>query len=340
MPGAPDAGETPDGRVPIPGEHTFVRFDVPPIALAPGLETADQCFAYSLGNDEPLYVNRVSMTGTPGIHHSNWFFVSPGTYPGEDGLFRCSDRHFDTIRSATAGGVLFAQSTQNVNETQQFRPNTALAIPPGSVIVADLHLLNASPAEVTVDISLELEAIPESELVTRLIGFSFDYIPLVIPPHARSEFTATCDLALPHQRTLHRPLDFRIHHVLPHYHALGYMLRLEVVGGPRDGEAIWETRSLIGEPLGGAVDPPFDLTGATGIRLTCGFDNPTDETVGWGIGTQEMCIAFGFSDSPLMWAGSTSLMDNVVVGEVDGVIQNQTNDCFVLNAVPEGSPAP
>jgi len=317
------------------GPTTTVIGEVPAIPLASGQEISNLCFSWTVGNAEPLYVNRVRMTATSaGIHHSNWYFVPADTYPGEDGLWPCRDRGFNTVGAATAGGVLFGQSTQNVDEVQQFRPGAALTLPPNSVVVADLHLINTTPDDTDVGIGLEMTAIDEADLTTPLTGFSFDYYPLAIPPRSRAEFSTTCEMALSHRRALMRPLDFSVHYVLPHYHALGTFLRLEVVGGPNDGQVIWETRNPIGEPLGGPVEPPLSLEGAEAVRLTCGYDNPTDREVGWGIGDQEMCVAFGFSDSERLWAGSTMRLTGSVVGERDGVILNEADTCLVINAAP------
>ena len=313
--------------------------DLPAIPLANGEEKTDTCFSWSLGNEDWIYVNTIRMEGTPGIHHSNWFYVQEDTYPGPDGIWSCDERGFDTVKSALEGGVLFAQSTQAREEVQQFEEGAVLALPPNAVVVADLHLLNAYGRDLETEIQIELHTIVESAVEKRLIGFSIDYMPLEIAARSRSEFMVECDLSLPHMRALRRPLDFDIHHVLPHYHELGDLLRLEVVGGPNDGEVIWETTSAIGEPLGGRLDPPYDMTGATGLRLTCGFDNPRDEQVGWGVGDQEMCVAFGFTDSERMWGASTALMENVVVGESDGVVYNEASNCNVISAVPEAEAA-
>ena len=67
-------------------------------------------------------------------------------------------------------------------------------------------------------------------------------------------------------------------------HALGYHFFVERLGGPRDGESrVRLARASIGEARGRAYDPPLDLTGATGLRFGCDFDNPRDETVQLGL---------------------------------------------------------
>jgi len=54
-----------------------------------------------------------------------------------------------------------------------------------------------------------------------------------------------------------------------------------------------------GQPDGKTFDPPIDVAaaGASGLSLTCAFDNPRDVAVCWGIGDQEMCVMLGFKKS-------------------------------------------
>jgi hypothetical protein len=321
----------------VGGETIFL--DLPPIPLENGHEITDLCFSWTLENEEPLYVNTVRMRGTRGIHHSNWFYVTEDTFRGPDGEWPCHERGFDTALAALSGGVLFAQSTQALDETQAFDRGVVMRIPPRSRVVVDLHLINTYGEDLLTDIELTIEAIPASRAHTFLTGFALTYNPLTIQPQTRSEFTMECDFSTAHWAALGRALDFRVHYVLPHYHALGDMLRLEVVGGPRDGELLWEVTSAIGDVLGGIPDATLaTLDGATGLRMTCGFENPRDEVVRAGVGDQEMCITFGFTDSERMWSGVVTGADQSELVDVtaDGthVYEGQ---CTVIQGIPLGS---
>jgi hypothetical protein len=113
--------------------------------------------------------------------------------------------------------------------------------------------------------------------------------------------------------------------VLPHYHYLGNHFRVSVIGGPRDGEVIHGLDTFNAEANGKALDPPLDLTGARGLRFTCGYGNPRDESVGWGIGDQEMCVMLGFADSAVLM--DASMVDgNQVLGVEEGIVKN-TGPC-------------
>ena len=80
--------------------------------------------------------------------------------------------------------------------------------------------------------------------------------------------------------------------------------QLEIAGGPRDGEVL-ARHDGYGENFGQAIDPPIDLgqIGARGVRFTCGFTNPRNATVRWGIGDQEMCVIALQARTNLSWTG-------------------------------------
>lgn len=304
--------------------------DVGPFDLAPGEETSTVCFSHSLGNTETMYVSRVSMEADYGFHHSNWLFVPDHVFSGPDGVWECGDRDFDTALGAAMGGVLFAQSTQATTEVQEFQPGAVIPIPPGSKLVANIHLLNASTEPLAAETQLEIATVDESEVEVRLAPIYLQYTPLTIPPQQRSRFTTECDLAEVHERELGRPVDLQIHYILPHYHGLGDGIRLALTGGDREGDVIFENDSPIGEPLGRRLEQPFDTTGATGLRFSCDFTNPTDEEVGWGIGDQEMCIVFGFAETELMWGGGVmSPGTHQFLGATDGVAE-YGGDCTMF----------
>lgn len=297
-----------------------ISTQIGPLDLGVGEERSNTCFFWSLHNEEPLWVNAVHLRSSPGIHHSNWFHVLPTTFPGEDGIHPCRARGFDTLKAGVEGGVLFAQSTQSERDDQVFSPGTALRIPADSVIVAEIHLLNITPDDLEIEAEMDIVTIPEAEVHTRLHGLAFDYLDLEIPPRMESEFAMDCDFT----NGTGDPIDFDIFYVLPHYHELGVGMRLELIGGERDGEILWESRSRVGEPLGESFDPPLGLGGASGLRVTCIYDNPRSEEVGYGIGDQEMCLMLAFTDSQFTWGGGVlSFSDNAEVSRSDGVSYNE-----------------
>jgi hypothetical protein len=311
---------------PIAG--TMHAYDFGELTLEGGGEYNGVCQSWILNNSEELWVNAVEFSSQGFYHHSNWFFIPEGTHDYKDGnWYDCYNEGFEEITTALKGGVLFAQSTQVNREVQRFGEGVALRIPPYARIIAATHLLNYTPDEVTTSLTLRLYTLATDKVKVKLTPFRLSYFPLDIPPKATSEFAASCDIDAAFQNAGKKPLDMKLHYVLPHYHTLGHNFRIGINGGERDGETLYELGTFTADPFGKVFDPPIDLAGAKGLDFSCTFLNPRDEAVGWGIGDQEMCLMLGFAESTI--AFDASVQENEVVGpDADGVVQN-TGSCGV-----------
>ncbi|MEM9191990.1 MAG: hypothetical protein AAGF12_22645 [Myxococcota bacterium] len=292
--------------------HTFEA-----VEIAAGEEISWVCQSWTLDNEEPIYVNAVRAANGGSWHHSNWFFVPTNTYEGPDGTWPCDDREFTEVGAGSAGGVLFAQSTQAPSDVQQFPEGVAIELPPRAQIVGNVHLLNFSGETMNSAMTFELDVIPQSEVVTELSLVSFSNRGLEIPPRQRSRFSTECDFSASYELP-----TFRFFYALPHHHELGNYFSLEAIG-PDGAQNIIEMNTSVGEAWGRTFDPPIEVTDATALRMTCGYDNPRDEVVRYGIGDQEMCVFLAFTDLDVQLAGFGG--GNEVLGEEDGISMNQSN---------------
>ena len=295
-----DAAPDPTATITLP----FGPYDLPG-----STEVTTDCVQLSLHNDAPIFVNTVELTTGPGFHHSNWFFVPERTFPGDDGTYPCTDRAFSEPVAAIQGGVLFAQSTQDVHEVQQFPAGHVVKVPAHSKVVAQIHLLNAGDDAVHLAPTIALTPIAEAEVTTVLAGISFEDQALGLPPHAASRFSVECDLDPKHEAIFGTPPNFRIFYALAHYHQLGTGLDLEALKPDGSSVMVYTTRGRVGDALGGPIAPAFDMTGYTKLRMSCDYANTRDTTVGWGNGDQEMCVFLAFSDSPYNWGGGVTSGD-------------------------------
>lgn len=266
------------------------------------------CVSWTIDTPTDVWVNSVALENGGGYHHSNWYFV-PKEHPQwdmPDGVWDCP--MFNDLVAAVSGGVLFAQSTQSTLEEPRFPEGVALRMPSGSRIVANTHLLNASSEEVTTFLRLTVETIPAEEVSVQLTPFRLSYNDLQIAAQKRTEHRATCDIATAHQQTIGAPFEMDIYYALPHYHDQGDLFRLQLAGGPREGETVFEVSADLGEPWGQTFDPPIALgpDGETGLTFSCGFDNPGTQEVGWGIGDQEMCVMLGFAETKMAFEGAVN----------------------------------
>lgn len=318
---APEPEPEPTVAPAPPASRATVTHEFPAITLAPGEEIASDCVAWTLHNEESLYVNEVTLVNGGGYHHSNWFVVPEHVYEGPDGRFDCGERGFDENLASVVGAVIFAQSTQSFEETQGFAPGVVVKIPPRHKVVSSIHLLNVRTRELDTFLRMSLGLIHPREVETILSGFRLNYGALDIPPQSLSTFESECDLAQIYEDIIQQPFELKLHWVLPHYHYLGNSFSVEVFGGPNDGQVIHSIGEFNAEPNGVALDPPIDLTGARGLRFSCGYRNPRDESVGFGIGDQEMCVMLGLAESKMVMSGDAG-SGNQVDGVVDGVVRN------------------
>lgn len=296
---APEAGAPDTGRLPYSPDHTF-----PPIHVDVGGESLNLCQSWTLNNTEDLWVNSLTMDAGPGWHHSNWVVVSDQYYQGPDGTWPCDDRSFNEAVAGAQGGVFFAQSTQATHEVQQFPAGTAYRIPRRARVIGSVHLINVTAAALDSSIRFQIGAIPMDQVQTRLHPLAIDNRSIDIAPRGRAAITTTCDMATGYRNLTMRGIDFGVYYALPHYHGMGRNMRIEAVGGPRDGMLIYQTSASVGDPLGGMVMGPFDLTGATGVRVTCTYQNSSDRQIRWGVhSTDEMCTLLMYTSSPSTFGG-------------------------------------
>jgi hypothetical protein len=309
-----------------PGVHARAIHKFPAYELDAGEEIIP-CVQWTLDNEEPIYVNSVTLANNGGFHHSNWF-VTPEEYAsGEDGYFNCDDRGFHELTAALNGTVLFAQSTQAQKEVQKFPEGAAIKIPPNSKIIAGVHFLNIAAHTRKAKARMTLGLTHPREVDTVLTPFRLTYFPLDIPPESEARFTGECNFADPYEAQSGEDYAPNLYYVLPHYHGLGNYFGLELFGGERDGEQVFELEGFNAEANGQTFDPPLNLADSKGFRFTCGYDNPRDESVGWGVGSQEMCVMLGFTDADLMVDAPVE-GQNQVIREEEGIVYN-TGQCNV-----------
>lgn len=289
-----------------------------------GEEVLGLCQSWTLNNAEEIWVNAVELTQDASSHHSNWTYVPDDKFTGEDGVWPCKDRGYNQLEAALYGGVVYAQSTQTEHEVQKFPNGAAVRIPPYSRIIGDVHLLNTTAADITGNATLTLYALPADEVKVKLTPFHLTYNGLNIPPQADSRFTGRCELD---KHFGGKGFRMEIYYILPHYHALGKSFFLDLIGGEKDQERIFEIGAYDGESHGKNYDPPYAITDATGLAFGCDFNNPTSEYIKWGFGDQEMCEVLGFADSDYAFESS---IDEAVPDGADGSTQLFTGKCNTL----------
>jgi hypothetical protein len=303
--------------------HDFAEF-----TAQGGQEILGLCQSWTLDNSTELWINAVELDQNEASHHSNWLFVPDDKYPGPDGVWPCSDRGYDQLTAAIAGGVLYAQSTQATHEVQKFVNGAAVRIPPWSRIISDVHILNAAPTPVTGHARLSLYPLPLAQVKIKLVPFHLVFSKLDIPPTATSRSQAKCDVDSSFQSAVNHALDAKVYYILPHFHALGRHFFVKRMGGAHDGQVVFDATGAAGEARGRAMDPPIDLAGDDGMAFGCDFQNDTPDPVHYGFGNQEMCELLGFADSPLAWESTVTAVGADT--SAAGALPTYTGPCSTL----------
>ena len=74
------------------------------------------------------------------------------------------------------------------------------------------------------------------------------YLDLTIPAQKRSRHSSDCSIRASYEGYLGgadvHPYDLKLHYALPHYHSLGDYFDLRMLGGPQDGEMLYQLEDL------------------------------------------------------------------------------------------------
>lgn len=324
------SGETETAGEPTDTATIVHSFGV--VELGP-LEETEPCVQWTLDNEAAVYAQTVRLTNDGASHHSNWFVVPEDKFVGDDGYFECTSRGFTELAAAVSGTVLFAQSTQSRLDEQALPPGVVIKVPPRHKIIAAAHFLNLADAPYATELRMTFELIHPKDVTVVTAPFRLTYTDLNIPANREARFTGECDFSGLFEGQVGRPLDIKLYYVTPHYHYLGNFFDLTLLGGPGDGDSVFRFDGFNAGSNGQAFDPPIDLSGARGFEFTCGYDNWRDQSVGWGIGDQEMCVMLGLADSAVVMDGSVNT--GAVIGEQDGIVMN-AGGCQVIG-LPKNS---
>jgi hypothetical protein len=331
-----DSGSGDDGTTGEPDDEDDairITHEFGPLSLPAFEDNVDRCVSWTLENEKPVYVNAVQMANLGAFHHSNWFVVSDDRFAGEDGYWNCADRGFSEVNASSQGAtVLFAQSTQSYTEEQQLAAGAVVKIPARYRVIATLHTLNASPEITDTNLWLTLYPIHPKEVKGVVTGLSIQYKDLDIPAFTEAHYTAKCELDTAYWLATQDPLALRLHYILPHYHYLGNFFEVRVIGGLHDGEVVYSLDGFDGQANGKTFDPPLDLPGATGLSVSCGYDNWRSENVTWGNGEGEMCVMLALVETEALIGASVEFGSNLV--GMDGDVHLYEGLCLGI-ALPE-----
>ncbi len=113
---------------------------------------------------------------------------------------------------------------------------------------------------------------------------------------------------------------------MPHMHALGTHFNASFFGGSLDGTTFLDSPGYNPDGVIVAYTPAVDLgqgapsvDAGEGFSWSCTWDNTTNDTITYGVGSNEMCMAFGYA-----WPYSSAY----------SAVASDPDHCLVLSPPP------
>lgn len=270
-------------KLPDPPRSGF-RIVAPPRTLAPG-EEVETCLAWPIPATQEHIIHAGRIYATPGLHHSNVIAkpvdpaVGPNPYPA------CNPGAADPFSKlpSVIPDVLFANSTQVVGqETLAFPPGMGFHFDPSREIATTIHFLNTGTTPQIVEVAYDFFTMPEASLEHEVAPFTLAVNDFLVPPHSIGKVGTDCQV-----------YGGDVVSLMPHTHKLAQDFTVDLVRGEK-AERVLESGSYGLESDIHVYDPQISLEGVSSMKFECTFNNTTDHDVVYGIGSNEMCILFGY----------------------------------------------
>lgn len=258
-------GEAPDPSVAL-------RLFTKPMVIPPGVEV-EICNYLEVTTSEQLLFKEVRGAQFRGGHHAAVFVsIAPDSdFPSEP----CDDDMSDLRYVGGAGGA--------AGKFTSLPTGVALHVEPGNQFVIQSHYINTSDEPITVMDMVDLYYTDSAESPTLIDPMAIIYDDIAVPVGATGHSSTT-------ECVLEEDLD--VYMMLGHTHESGVLLEFErVPAGQTQAELLYrgtDGKLMRENPEIKIYEDPLQFSAGDLLRLTCSWDNTTDEVLGW---PQEMCVA-------------------------------------------------
>jgi hypothetical protein len=179
---------------------------------------------------------------------------------------------------------VFIGGAMNQTSDYSFPAGVALRLPASMSIDLNVHYVNRTSAPIPGEAYANLYTIPAAQVqkVARTLNMPNTSISLPAGQTTTLEKTFTVS-----QTTT-------VFTLTSHMHALGTRFQIKVVGGPRDGELVYENTDWE-HPAMLSLTQPIVLQPGQGLKSIITWNNTTNRVVTFGLqSTDEMGIIFGY----------------------------------------------
>jgi len=162
--------------------------------------------------------------------------------------------------------------------------------------------------------------LPDASVTTPLQELYITNTALDIPARTVGAFTTDCDVGSAYRSTAREAMAFNIYYVLPHFHEIATAFKLELSGGTRDGDVVFDTggasairsrhddRALQRHRRRG-LPPHLHLRQRVGRARAVRLDRE-----------DEMCVLLAYTDAPVKVLGQSTGASVAGTPDVDGTV--------------------
>ena len=249
-----------------------------PVTLAPGEERV-VCMDRRMESDHATDIVGISSELTEGGHHLV-FYKSNATEETAAPVACNSFRGF-------FGGMAPLYIAQKAHSELQYPPGVAYSLPAGQMVRVELHFLNTTQKPLDVTGTVRLQEARSGAVIEHANLLFYGNMNIRVPP--LSNVTVGPSFHAFRAETPH------IFGLTGHQHHRGTGVTIELsssLTGP--ATPLYANGDWADPPLR-LFDPPIVTTPGQGLRYSCTYYNPTNQTVSFGEGfNQEMCFLWAY----------------------------------------------
>jgi hypothetical protein len=238
-------------------------------------------------NTSTVYVNKITMQGRPNSHHFVLYGFQNNTLIPPANQLRDLYNTNGTLNITTFAQMqnhIFLGGGTDVNTTYTFPPGVALKIPPATALDLNAHYFNLQNTNLLGENYINLYTVSQANVLKEAQSINFANYNFSIP--ATSRKTITTNFTFDKEVTVIT--------LTSHFHKLGEKFQIKVLGGPRNGEVVYENTDWE-HPIVINLANPIQLKAGEGLTSVVTYNNTTTKTVNFGLTSEdEMNIIFGY----------------------------------------------
>jgi hypothetical protein len=238
-------------------------------------------------NTSTVYVNKIIMKGRPNSHHFVLYgFQNSATLPPVNSVrdLYNADASINITTFAQMQNHIFLAGGTDVNTTYTFPAGVALKVAPATPLDLNAHYFNKQATSFTGENYINMYTVPQANVVKEAQSINFANYNFSIPANTRK--TITTDFTFSQAVTVIT--------LTSHFHKTGEKFQIKILGGPRNGEVIYENTDWE-HPLVINLTTPIQLKAGEGLTSVVTYNNTTSKTLNFGFTSEdEMNIIFGY----------------------------------------------